>query len=73
LGRGHGTAQVKRVLFTGWPAWWMGRAYHVYMMPGAARRARVVSDWALGLLFSRDVAQLGTLGRPAPLPPPPGR
>ncbi|HVL93252.1 MAG TPA: NAD(P)/FAD-dependent oxidoreductase [Acidimicrobiales bacterium] len=73
LGRGQGTAQVKRVLFTGWPAWWMGRAYHVYMMPGAARRARVVSDWALGLLFSRDVAQLGTLGRPAPLPPPPGR
>lgn len=72
LGRGQGTAQVRRLLFTGWPAWWMGRTYHVYMMPGAARRARVLSDWALGLLFARDVSQLGALGRPAPLVPPAG-
>lgn len=71
LGRGQGTAQVRSLLFTGWPAWWMGRSYHVFMMPGAARRARVMSDWALGLVFSRDVAQLGALGRPTPLVPPP--
>ncbi|MGH9154669.1 MAG: NAD(P)/FAD-dependent oxidoreductase [Acidimicrobiales bacterium] len=71
LGRGQGTAQVHRLLFTGWPAWWLGRAYHLYMIPGAARRTRVISDWALGLIFARDVAQLGALGRPAPLKPPP--
>ncbi|MEO7442948.1 MAG: NAD(P)/FAD-dependent oxidoreductase [Acidimicrobiales bacterium] len=72
LGRGQGTAQVRSLLFTGWPAWWMGRTYHVYMMPGAARRVRVMSDWALGLVFPRDVAQLGALGHPAPLPEPQG-
>ena len=67
LGRGEGTAQVKRFTFTGWPAWWMGRSYHLYMTPGMSRRARIVSDWTLSLLFPRDIAQLGTLGRPTPL------
>lgn len=67
LGRGEGTAQVKRFTFTGWPAWWMGRSYHLYMTPGMGRRARIVSDWTISLLFPRDVAQLGTLGRPTPL------
>lgn len=67
LGRGEGTAQVKRFTFTGWPAWWMGRSYHLYMTPGMSRRARIVTDWTLSLLFPRDVAQLGALGRPTPL------
>lgn len=71
LGRGKGTAQVKRWTFRGWPAWWMGRSYHLLMTPGAGRKARVISDWTIGLLFPRDVAQLGTLGRPTPLGPPP--
>jgi len=70
LGEGQGTAQVRRWVFTGWPAWWMGRSYHLLMIPGAARRARIVSDWTLGLLFPRDVAQLGSLGRRPPLPAP---
>ncbi|MGH9150745.1 MAG: NAD(P)/FAD-dependent oxidoreductase, partial [Acidimicrobiales bacterium] len=70
LGRGEGTAQVRRLLFRGWPAWSMGRAYHLVMMPGAARKVRVVSDWTIGLLFPRDAAQLGALGQPTPLAPP---
>lgn len=67
LGKWDGTAQVKRLRFTGPLAWWMGRSYHLIMMPGVARRARVVTDWTMGLLFKRDVAQLGSLGRPSPL------
>jgi NADH dehydrogenase len=70
LGRNQGTAQVKRFTFTGFLAWWMGRSYHLLMMPGLARRARVVSDWTISLLFPRDVSQLGGLGRPTPLNPP---
>ena len=69
LGRGQGTAQVKRFTFAGWPAWWMGRSYHLYMTPGMGRRARILSDWTMGLMFPRDIAQLGTLGRPSPLGP----
>lgn len=71
LGKHRGTAQVRRLVFTGPLAWWMGRSYHLWMLPGAARRLRIVSDWTLSLLFPRDVSQLGALGSPTPLPPPP--
>jgi NADH dehydrogenase len=64
LGRWDGTAQVRGLRFTGPLAWWMGRSYHLLMLPGTARRVRVVSDWTVSLLFRRDVAQLGSLGSP---------
>ncbi|MGH9068525.1 MAG: NAD(P)/FAD-dependent oxidoreductase, partial [Acidimicrobiales bacterium] len=72
LGNGKGTAEVKGLTFTGPLAWWMGRSYHLLMMPGAARRARIVGDWTIGALFPRDISQLGTLGSPSRLPPPGG-
>jgi len=37
------------------------------MMPGFARKSRVVADWTMGLLFPRDMSQLGQLGAPDPL------
>ena len=61
LGRWRGTAQVKRFSFTGPLAWWMGRSYHLLMLPGLSRKVRVVTDWTLSLVFPRDVAQLGSL------------
>ncbi len=67
LGKWQGTARVRRLTFTGPLAWWMGRSYHLLMMPGLARKARVVSDWTMSLLFPRDVSQLGQLGEPTPL------
>lgn len=70
LGNGRGTAQVFGATFTGPLAWWMGRTYHLIMMPGFARRARIVADWSIGAIFPRDTAELGSLGAPTPLPPP---
>ncbi len=67
LGRNQGTAQVLRFTFTGLPAWLMGRSYHLLMMPGLARKVRVVADWTTSMLFPRDLSQLGSLGRRAPL------
>ncbi len=72
LGRNQGVAQVKRLTFTGPLAWFMGRSYHLLMMPGLARKSRVVSDWTISLFFPRDVSQLGALGHPTALPPPEG-
>lgn len=69
LGRNQGVAQVKKLTFTGPLAWFMGRSYHLLMMPGVARKSRVVSDWTISLFFPRDVSQLGALGHPTPLPP----
>ena len=68
LGKRHGVAEVKGYTFTGFVAWWMGRSYHLLMIPGLGRKARVVTDWTIGLLFPRDIAQLGALGQPTPLP-----
>jgi NADH dehydrogenase len=67
LGRNQGTAQVYRFTFTGLLAWLMGRSYHLLMMPGLARKVRVVADWTTSMLFPRDLSQLGSLGRRAPL------
>jgi NADH dehydrogenase len=67
LGKHQGTAQVKRFIFTGPLAWWMGRSYHLLMLPGSVRRARIVIDWTLALFFARDVASLGALGAPSRL------
>ena len=36
-------------------------------IPGAARKARAVVDWTVGLPFKRDVAEVGSIGHPRPL------
>jgi NADH dehydrogenase len=61
LGRNQGTAQVYGRHFEGFIAWWMGRTYHLLMLPGLGRKARLVADWTFALAFPRDVAQLGSL------------
>lgn len=67
LGKHRGTTQVRRLLFRGPVAWWMGRTYHLLMMPGWIRRVRIVIDWTMALFFARDVSQLGSLGAPSKL------
>jgi NADH dehydrogenase len=37
------------------------------MMPGVKRRARLLVDWNLQLLFGRDASELGKLGQPGRL------
>ena len=44
----------------GFPAWFAARTYHLAAMPGTRRRMRLMSDWALPMMFSRDSAALGT-------------
>ncbi|HWI73983.1 MAG TPA: hypothetical protein VNT55_18625, partial [Baekduia sp.] len=35
----------------------------VLLMPGNKRRARLITDWTIGLFFGRDASELGGLGR----------
>ena len=67
LGRGKAVASVLGLQFRGVPAWFLARTYHLSQIPGLARKGRVAIDWAVGLLFRRDFAELGTLGHPPPL------
>ena len=52
---------------SGFPAWWAARTYHLVMMPGTARKARLMADWTVGLAFGRDSSELGQLGHPPSL------
>jgi NADH:ubiquinone reductase (H+-translocating) len=64
LGRFKGVAQVYRVRMRGVPAWLLHRAYHWALLPSGARKTRVLTDWALGALFPRDISSLGELEEP---------
>jgi NADH dehydrogenase len=34
------------------------------MMPTLSRKSRIVADWTVGLVFPRDIAQLGSIHNP---------
>jgi NADH:quinone reductase (non-electrogenic) len=64
LGRHKGIAEVLGLRLRGFVGWWVTRTYHLYQLPLAQRKLRVVVDWTVSLFFRRDVAELGQLGHP---------
>lgn len=62
LGRNKAVASMMGLQFAGLPAWLVTRTYHLSRIPGLRRKARVAADWTIGLLFSRDTSELGSLG-----------
>ena len=67
LGRYKAVGRIGRRNFSGFPAWWLARTYHMSQIPGAARKLRAIVDWTVGLPFRRDVAEVGSIGHPRPL------
>ena len=68
MGRHQAVATTLGIRWRGFPAWFLARTYHLALMPGNARRFRLMADWTVGLLFGRDSAELGQLGHPPALP-----
>jgi NADH dehydrogenase len=68
MGRNQAVATTLGIRWRGFPAWFLARTYHLALMPGNARRVRLMADWTVGLLFGRDSAELGQLGHPPALP-----
>jgi NADH:ubiquinone reductase (H+-translocating) len=64
MGQHKAVATVVGVRLRGFPAWFAARTYHLLLMPGSARRLRLMVDWTVGLLFGRASAELGALGHP---------
>jgi NADH dehydrogenase len=59
LGGRRGVASLPNgIVITGFPAWFLWRTYYLSRLPGWDRKVRVALDWALGLLFRRDIAEL---------------
>jgi NADH dehydrogenase len=67
LGRNEAVAVMLGVRLKGFPAWFAARTYHLLLMPGIGRRARLVADWTVGLFFGRSSSELGQLGHPPDL------
>ena len=67
MGRHKAVASMLGIKLRGFPAWFAARTYHLLMMPGAARKLRLMADWTVGLFFGRDSSELGQLGHPPSL------
>jgi NADH dehydrogenase len=67
MGRHRAVAETVGIKWSGFPAWFLARTYHLVMMPGAKRRTRLLIDWTVGLIFGRDASELGQLGHPPSL------
>jgi NADH dehydrogenase len=67
LGQRKAVTQMLFLKLRGFPAWFAARTYHLAMMPGTARKLRLMVDWTVGLLFGRAAAELGSLGHPPSL------
>jgi NADH dehydrogenase len=67
LGRGKAVASTVGLRWSGVPAWFIARTYHLASMPGTTRKIRLVADWTVGLFFGRDGSELGRLGHPGRL------
>ena len=67
MGRKQAVATMLGVKLRGFPAWFAARTYHLMLMPGVARRTRLMADWTVGLLFGRSSSELGQLGHPPDL------
>jgi NADH dehydrogenase len=70
LGRRTGVARIKGINFSGFLAWWLWRTIYLGKLPRFERKVRVALDWALDLVFSKDLVEFRT-GR-TPAAPAPG-
>jgi NADH dehydrogenase len=70
LSENYGVGKVLGVPVSGLIGWLVTRTYHWFALPTWTRRLRVALDWAVAAVFPRDVAELGSLGHPEPLPSP---
>ncbi len=58
IGKRTGVADIFGFRFSGLPAWALWRAAYLAEMPGVAKRAQVLMDWLLDLMFGIEIADL---------------
>ncbi len=62
IGSREAVAEILGFHFRGFIAWWLWRTIYLSKLPGIARKLRVIVDWTMELVFSRDISLV--------LPPP---
>jgi NADH dehydrogenase len=64
IGRRTGVANIFGVNFSGFAAWFLWRTIYLSKLPRLEKKVRVVLDWTLDLLFSKDLVHLLDLRSP---------
>lgn len=78
IGHRRGVANILGLNFSGFFAWFLWRTLYLSKLPRLEKKVRVALDWALDLIFSKDLAQFITpreverLNRPG-IPKPPSK
>ncbi len=60
IGKRTGVARILGWKFSGFVAWWLWRTIYLSKLPRAEKKLRVMLDWTLDLLFSKDLVQFET-------------
>jgi NADH dehydrogenase len=60
IGRRAGVAQIFGLRFSGFVAWFLWRTIYLAKLPRAEKKLRVMLDWTLDLVFSKDLVQYAT-------------
>ena len=60
IGRRTGVANIMGINFSGFIAWWLWRTIYLSKLPRFEKKLRVMFDWSLDLLFSKDLVQFTT-------------
>jgi len=58
LGRGGALAEAFGIRFSGFFAWWLYRTAYFSKLVGIRAKLRTGIEWAINLVFSRDVSKL---------------
>jgi NADH dehydrogenase len=66
LGRQSAAVELGGLRFSGLPAWLLWRGIYLWKLPGPQKRLRVLLDWAIELVFPREIALTAGERRPAP-------
>ena len=57
-------ANILGINFSGCIAWWLWRTIYLSKLPRLEKKLRVMMDWTLDLVFSKDLVQFLTLRAP---------
>jgi len=57
IGKRTGVANIFGIHFSGFLAWWLWRTIYLSKLPRLEKKIRVMFDWTLDLLFSKDLVQ----------------
>jgi len=60
IGRRTGVARILGVNFSGFVAWWLWRTVYLAKLPRFEKKLRVMLDWTLDLVFTKDLVQFMT-------------